>query len=102
MTCHNCKSEMVKAGKGRNKVQRFKCQQCGKRLTEPQEKPFGEDVRKDKGIVLMILRCLLEGNSERSTARLCDVDPKTALAMLEHAGKNCERIMGKLRRRASL
>jgi IS1 family transposase len=44
----------------------------------------------------MILRCLLEGNSVRSTARLCDVDPKTVLAMLEHAGKNCERIMGKL------
>jgi len=44
----------------------------------------------------MILKCLLEGNSVRSTARLCDVDPKTVLSMLEHAGKNCERIMGKL------
>lgn len=29
MTCHNCRIEMVKAGLyGRNKVQRYKCQQC--------------------------------------------------------------------------
>jgi transposase-like protein/IS1 family transposase len=96
VTCHNCKIDMVKAGKGWNAVQRYKCQQCGKRFTEPQEKPFGEDVRKEKATVLMILKCLLEGSSVRSTARLCDVDPKTVLAMLEHAGKNCERIMGKL------
>lgn len=96
MTCHNCKADMVKAGKGRNQVQRYKCQQCGKRSTEPQAKPFGEDVRLKQALVISILHCLLEGNSVRSTARLCDVEPRTVLTMLEHAGKNCERIMGRL------
>jgi len=96
VTCHNCRTDMVKAGKGRNQLQRYKCQQCGKRYTEAHEKPFGEDVRLNQNVVVSILHCLLEGNSVRSTARLCSVEPKTVLAMLEHAGKNCERIMGKL------
>ena len=97
MTCHSCRIEAVKAGKGRNSIQRYKCQQCGKRFSEPQEKPFGADVRlpKEKEKVRMILTCLLEGNSVRSTARLCDVEPKTVLAMLALAGANCERILGR-------
>jgi transposase-like protein len=45
VTRHNCKTDMVKAGKGRYELQRYKCQRCGKRYTEPHEKPFGEDVR---------------------------------------------------------
>lgn len=96
MTCHICRIEAVKAGKGRNSVQRYKCQQCGKRFSELQAKPFGADVRLPKDKVRMILHCLLEGNSVRSTSRLCDVEPKTVLAMLKLAGENCERLMGKL------
>ena len=96
MTCHSCRIEALKAGKCRNQLQRYNCQQGGKRFTEPHEKPFGEDVRLKQDVVVSILHCLLEGSSVRSTARLCDVEPKTVLAMLEHAGKNCERIMGKL------
>ena len=46
----------------------------GKRFAEPQEKPFGADVRLPREKVQkMILLCLVEGNSVRSTARLCDV-----------------------------
>jgi len=66
VTCHNCKTETAKADKGRNQVQRYKCHQCGKRFTEPQEKPFGEDVRVKQDVVISILHCLLEGNSVRS------------------------------------
>jgi transposase-like protein/IS1 family transposase len=86
---------MVKAGKGRNALQRYKCQKCGKRFSEPHEKPFGADVRVPKATVVMILRCLVEGNSVRSTARLCGVEPKTVLALLKLAGQNCEGIMGR-------
>ena len=42
----------------------------------------------------MILRCLLEGNSVRSTARLCDVEPNTVLNILVLAGERCERLLG--------
>ncbi len=93
MTCHNCRIEMVKAGfYGKNKVQRFKCQQCGKRFSDPQQKPFGTDVRLPREKVCMILNCLVEGNSVRGTARLCDVEKRTVLNILTLAGETCERI----------
>ena len=96
MTCHSCRVETVKAGKGRNQIQRYQCQQCGRRFTEPRETPFGADVRLPRERVVMILNCLVEGNSVRATARLCDVEPKTVLTILKLAGGNCERIMGRL------
>jgi transposase-like protein len=93
MTCHSCKIETVKAGRGRNDVQRWKCQQCGKRSSEPRETPFGTDVRLPKETVIRILHCLVEGNSVRGTARLCGVEKRTVLNMLKLAGENCEKIL---------
>ena len=94
MTCHNCRIEMVKAGTfGKKRIQRYKCQQCGKRFAEPQETSFGADVRPPAEKVTMILHCLVEGNSIRSTGRLCDVEKRTVLNLLKLAGENCERFM---------
>jgi transposase-like protein len=84
---------MVKTGfYGRNRVQRYKCQQCGKRFSEPQQKPFGADVRLPREKVQMILHCLVEGNSVRGTAPLCDVEKRTVLNLLKLAGENCEKL----------
>ena len=45
MTCHSCSVDCVKAGKyGRKRVQRYLCNQCVKRYSEPRDKPLG-DVR---------------------------------------------------------
>jgi len=78
---------MVKAGfYGKNKVQRYKCQQCGKRFAEPHQKPFGDDVRLPAEKVAMILHCLVEGNRVRGTSRLCDVEKRTVLNVLKLAG----------------
>lgn len=94
MTCHNCRSGMVKAGfYGKGRVQRYKCQQCGKRLSETPDKPFGADVRLPREKVAMILHCLVEGNSMRSTSRLCNVEKRTVLNMLTLAGEACERLL---------
>src|ERR1700761_7540894 len=94
VTCHNCRIEMVKAGRyGKNRIQRYKCQQCGKRFAEPHQKPFGEDVRLSAEKVAMILHCLVEGNSVRGTARLCDVEKRTVLNILKLAGERCERLL---------
>jgi transposase-like protein len=35
MVCHSCRIDAVKAGKQKDGSQRYKCQQCGKRYTEP-------------------------------------------------------------------
>ena len=93
MTCHSCSVDCVKAGKyGRKRVQRYLCKQCGKRYSEPQDKPLG-DVRLPDEKVLLILHCLVEGNSVRGTARLCDVEKRTVLNILKAAGENCERLL---------
>jgi len=83
---------MVKAGfYGKNKVQRFKCRQCGKRFAEPQERPLDSRLPKEK--VLLILHCLLEGNSIRSTARIADVEKRTVMNLMLSAGENCEKLL---------
>jgi transposase-like protein len=92
MTCHNCKIEAVKAGRGRNDVQRWQCQQCGKRFSEPRQTPFGADVRLPREKVCMILNCLVEGNSVRGAALLCDVQRRTVLNVPTLAGEACERL----------
>ncbi|MGA2327760.1 MAG: transposase [Bryobacteraceae bacterium] len=43
----------------------------------------------------MILNCLVEGNSVRGTARLCDVEKRTVLNILTLAGEACERLFEK-------
>lgn len=95
MTCHNCRIETVKAGRARDGAQRHKCQQCGKRYTDAKERLLGSDSRLPEEKALMILRCLLEGNSVRSTGRLCDVEPNTVLNILVLAGERCEQLLGK-------
>src|SRR5579863_892270 len=85
---------MVKAGfYGPKRVQRYRCQQCKKYLSEEQTKPFGTDIRLPLQKVTMILHCLLEGNSVRSTARLCDVEKRTVLNLLKTAGDRCEQLL---------
>ena len=94
MTCHSCKIDAVRAGRARNGAQRFKCQQCRKRFTAPTDRVFGDDSRLPEETVVRILNCLLEGNSVRSTGRLCNVEPRTVLSILALAGERCERVMG--------
>ena len=95
MTCHNCEIEMVKAGKfGKKAIQRFQCKQCGKRYSEPQDRPLGY-ARLPIEKVNMILHCLVEGNSVRGTARLCNVEKRTVLNLLKAAGDHCERLLEK-------
>jgi len=95
MTCHNCRIDMVKAGfYGKtNRVQRWKCQQCGKRFAEPQEKLFDGETRLPKEKVLLILHLLVEGNSIRSTARIADVEKRTVMNLMLTAGEHCERLL---------
>jgi IS1 family transposase/transposase-like protein len=93
MTCHNCSTQTVKAGKyGKKRIQRYFCKPCRKFYSEPQEKPLG-DVRLPMEKVTMILHCLVEGNSIRGTARLCNVEKRTVLNLLKAAGDNCERLL---------
>ena len=90
MTCHSWSVDCVKAEKyGRKRAQRYRCQLCGKRYSELQDKPLG-DVRLPDETVRMILHCHVERNSIRGTARLRGVEKRTVLRIFKLAGENCE------------
>jgi transposase-like protein len=40
MTCHSCRIECKRNGKNLKGQQRYACNQCRRRFTEPQEKPL--------------------------------------------------------------
>ena len=68
MTCHNCRIECKRAGKHRNGLQRFRCNQCHKSFTEAHERPLDE-MRLPLAKAEMILKLLVEGCSVRSIER---------------------------------
>ncbi len=53
-----------------------------KRFSEPHQKPFGPD-----------FQVLVEGNSVRSTGRLCGVEKRIVLNILKLAGEASERLL---------
>jgi transposase-like protein/IS1 family transposase len=92
MTCHNCRIECKRNGKNRKGEQRYACQQCHKRFTEPREDPLdGMYLPMDQAET--ILRLLVEGNSISSIERITDVHHSTILKLLVLAGARCERLL---------
>lgn len=94
MTCHNCNSLCKKFGKHRNGLQRFRCKQCGRTLTEEHTRPLDE-MRIPFDKALLCLTLLLEGNSIRSIERITGVHRDTTMALLLKAGERCERLLHK-------
>jgi len=91
MTCHNCNSLCKRFGKHRNGLQRFRCKQCGRTLTEEHARPLDEmRIPLEKAVLCLTL--LLEGNSVRSTERITGVHRDTILNLLVLAGQRCERL----------
>jgi transposase-like protein/IS1 family transposase len=92
VTCHFCRIECKRNGKNRKGQQRYACNQCRRRFTEPQEKPLdGMYVPIEKAE--MVLSLLLEGNSVSSVERITGIHHGTILKLLVLAGEKCERIM---------
>lgn len=92
MTCHNCNSICKRFGKHRNGLQRFRCKQCGRTLTEEHSRPLDEmRIPLEKAVLCLTL--LIEGNSIRSTERITDVHRDTILDLLVKAGGRCEQLL---------
>src|ERR1035441_4999520 len=47
MTCHSCQIACKRFGRHRNGLQRFRCTQCGKTLTEDHTRPL-DDMRSEE------------------------------------------------------
>src|SRR5258706_159620 len=92
MTCHNCNSLCKRFGKHRNGLQRFRCKQCGRTLTEERNKPL-DDMRISIDKALLCLSLLVEGNSVRSIERITGIHRDTIINLLMLAGERCEKLM---------
>jgi transposase-like protein/IS1 family transposase len=92
VTCHSCSVRCSRYGKDRKGNQRYRCSQCNRTFSEPQEKPLDEmtlDLQKAE----MCLRLLLEGCSIRSVERVTGVHRDTIIRLLVKAGERCERLL---------
>lgn len=93
MTCHSCLVECKKAGKRSDGLQRYRCNQCGKTLSD--RKQFGVVGHKqiDDAKALLALQLIVEGNSLRTTHRITGLGRNTILRLLVLAGERCEALL---------
>ena len=93
MTCHNCSSICKKFGRfGPKRIQRWRCKQCKRTFSEPQDKPL-EDMRISLDRAETCLKLLLEGMSIRSVQRVTGLHQETILNLIALAGERCEKLM---------
>jgi len=92
MTCHYCRIACKRFGRHRNGLQRFRCTQCGKTLTEDHTRPL-DDMRLPMDKAVSVLKLLLEGMSVRSVERVTGVHRDTILRLLVMAGDRCQTLM---------
>lgn len=69
----------------------FVCKTCKKTFSERKETPFfGFHLPEEK--ILTIIRCLVEGNGTRATARICNVHRDTVTKIIRRFGTHSEQI----------
>jgi transposase-like protein/IS1 family transposase len=95
MTCRECDVDCQRFGKHRNGLRRFRCPLCKKTYTEA-HKPALEGSYIAQERIVLALKLMIEGNSLRSTQRICELDINTLMKILTKAGEKCEKIMGRL------
>lgn len=89
MTCPVCGGDSKKFGFfGPERLQRFRCRQCGKTFSEDPKRLLG-DLRIDEAKGVQIAHLLSEGVGVRAAARLADCHRDTVLALLETIGAHC-------------
>jgi len=97
MTCPKCQhSNLKRFGTfGKQKIQRYRCRDCGATASEPQHKPLGSHtLLLDEAARIIAL--LTEGVSIRAIARLTGHHKNTVLSVLGTVGGNCTRLLDSL------
>jgi IS1 family transposase/transposase-like protein len=88
-----CKHDQTKkVGKNKAGNPRVRCCLCGKTWTVPRPNPLGA-MRISLDLAERIIKCLVEGNSVRATARLTGTDPHTIIDLMNLVGGRCDRYM---------
>jgi transposase-like protein/IS1 family transposase len=81
-----------KNGRDRHGNQRYKCLLCGKRFSEPKDRPFGR-MQVEIADAKLVLRLLVEGMSIRATERTTGVHRDTICRLLVHFGNACQHFL---------
>lgn len=92
VTCESCSVNCQRFGKHRNGLRRFRCPKCRKTYTE-QHRRVCDTMYISQDRAVLALQLLLEGNSIRSTERICRMDRNTIMSLLVKAGERCQRLM---------
>lgn len=92
MLCEACNVACQKFGKDRYGNQRYRCAGCRRTYSVRPARPL-DAMRIPLDKALAVLRCLVEGNSVRSTMRIAGVNRTTILSLLILMGERCERLI---------
>jgi transposase-like protein/IS1 family transposase len=92
MTCEACFVTCQRFGRHRNGLRRFRCPLCKRTFTEPHTRTLDTMYISQERAVLA-LQLLLEGNSIRSTERICGMDRNTIMSLVVKAGDRCKTLM---------
>jgi transposase-like protein/IS1 family transposase len=93
MTCTKCNHGTVKKfGKyGKEKIQRYRCNNCSKTFTQPRSKPIGNHYT-DIDIAAQVVTLMMEGMSIRAISRITGLHKSTVLSLILTIGDNCHRV----------
>jgi len=92
MNCETCVIPCQRFGKHRNGLRRFRCPKCHKTYTEAHHRTL-ESMYISQEKATLAIRLLVEGNSIRSTERICGLDRNTLLSLIVKAGDRCQRLL---------
>ena len=80
MTCHNCNSLCKRFGKHRNGLQRFRCKQCGRTLTEERDKPLDDMNFSRQDLELFIQRRYIDTSTRTELEKIIDLKSRMVAA----------------------
>jgi len=92
MSCEACSVACQRFGRHRNGLRRFRCPQCKRTYTEPHTRVL-DSMYISQDRAALALQLLLEGNSIRSTERICGIDRNTIMSLIIKAGDRCKTLM---------
>jgi transposase-like protein/IS1 family transposase len=92
MICDGCSVGCQRFGKHRNGLRRYRCPKCKRTFTE-QHRRVCDTMYISQDRAVLALQLLLEGNSIRSTERICQMDRNTIMSLLLKAGERCQHLM---------
>jgi transposase-like protein/IS1 family transposase len=95
MTCIKCQHQTCKkfGHFGKRRIQRWRCQSCNSTFCEPHDKLTRDTITSRPEVAALVIKCLVEGCSIRTTERMTGVNRNTIMRLLLIAADRCATMM---------